>query len=73
MLSSRVASFQYHNLFRTRRVNNSGDISRHKGRVLDSEVFRNEEIGLEQLDEDVHRVFFCNTDLVSSLLRSSDK
>lgn len=28
-----------------------------------SEVFRNEEIGLEQMDEDVHRVFFHNTEL----------
>jgi hypothetical protein len=35
----------------------------HKGRVFVSEVFRNEEIGLEQMDEDVHRVFFCNTEL----------
>jgi hypothetical protein len=44
-------------------VNNSGDISWHKGRVFVSEVFRNEEIGLEQMDEDVHRVFFCHTEL----------
>ena len=41
----------------------SGDISWHKGRVFVSEVFRNEEIGLEQMDEEVHRVFFCNTEL----------
>lgn len=34
-----------------------------KGRVFVSEVFRNEEIGLEQMDEDVHRVFLCNTEL----------
>ena len=26
-------------------------------------IVRNEEIGLEQMDEDVHRVFFCNTEL----------
>lgn len=45
------------------RVNNSGDISWHKGRAFVSEVLRNEEIGLEQMDEDVHRVFFCNTEL----------
>jgi transposase-like protein len=56
-------SFQYPRSFQTRRVNNSGDISWHKGRVFVSEVFRNEEIGLEQMDEDVHRVFFCNTEL----------
>jgi len=44
-------------------VNNSGDISWHKGRVFVSEVLRNEEIGLEQMDEDVHRVLFQNTEL----------
>ena len=59
----RVASFQYPRSLQTRRVNNSGDISWHKGRVFVSEVFRNEEIGLEQMDEDMHRVFFCNTEL----------
>jgi hypothetical protein len=63
MLPSSVASFQYPRSFQTRRVNNSGDISWHKGRVFVSEVFRNEEIGLEQMDEDVHRVFFCNIEL----------
>jgi hypothetical protein len=57
------ASFQYPKSFLTRRVNNSGDISWHKGRVFVSEVFRNEDIGLEQMDEDVHRVFFHNTEL----------
>jgi hypothetical protein len=44
-------------------VNNSGDISQHKGGVFASEVFRSEEIGLEQTDEDVRRVFFCNAEL----------
>ncbi len=34
-----------------------------QGSCFVSEVFRNEEIGLEQMDEDVHRVFFCNTEL----------
>jgi hypothetical protein len=63
MLPSKVASFEYPRSFQTRRVNNSGDISWHKGRVFVSEVFRNEEIGLEQMDEDVHRVFFCNNEL----------
>ena len=62
MMPSNVESFQYPRSFQTRRVNNSGDISWHKGRVFVSEVFRNEEIGLEQMDEDVHRVFFCNTE-----------
>jgi transposase-like protein len=49
--------------FQTPRVNNSGDISWHKGRVFVSEVLRHEEIGLEQMDEDVHRVFFHTTEL----------
>jgi hypothetical protein len=44
-------------------VNNSGDISWHKGRVFLSEGFRNEEIVLEQMDKDIHREFFCNTEL----------
>ena len=60
---SSVACFKYPRSFETLRVNNSGDISWHKGRVFVSEVFRNEEIGLEQMDDDVHRVFFCNTEL----------
>ena len=63
LLPSRVTSFRYPRSFQTRRVNNSGDISWHKERVFVSEVFRNEEIGLEQMDEYVHRVFFCNTEL----------
>jgi hypothetical protein len=63
LLPSRVASFQYPRSFQTRRVNNSGDISWHMGRVFVSEVLRNEEIGLEQMDEEVHRVFFHNIEL----------
>ena len=63
LFPSRVANFVYPRSFQTRRVNNSGDISWHKGRVFVSEVLRNEEIGLEQMDEDVHRVFFHHTDL----------
>jgi len=39
------------------------DISWHKGRAFISEVLRNEEIGFEQMDEDVYRVFFCNIEL----------
>jgi N-dimethylarginine dimethylaminohydrolase len=45
------------------RVNSGGDISWHKGDVFVCEMFRNEEIGLEQMDEDVRRFFFCNTEL----------
>jgi hypothetical protein len=43
-------------------VYNSVDISWRKDRVFVSEVFRNEEIGLEQMDEDMHGVFFRNTE-----------
>lgn len=63
LLPSRVGSFQYPKSFQTRRANNGGDITWHKGRVFVSEVFRNEEIGLEKMDENVHRVVFCNTEL----------
>jgi hypothetical protein len=62
-LPTRTVSFEYPKSFQTRRVNNSGDISWHKERVFVSEVFRNEEIGLEQMDEDVHRVFFGTIEL----------
>ena len=63
LLPCKVATSVYPRSFQTRRVNNSGDISWHKGCVFVSEVLRNEEIGLEQMDEDVHRVFFHNTEL----------
>lgn len=41
----------------------AGDVSSICMGQFISEVFRNEEIGLEQMDEEVHRVFFCNTEL----------
>lgn len=63
MLPTNAPGFQVPRSFQTRGVNNSGDISWHKGRVFVSEVLRNEEIGLEQMDEDVHPVFFCDTEL----------
>jgi hypothetical protein len=43
-----IAEYVYSNGFITRRVNNSGDISWHKGRVFISEVFRFEELGFEE-------------------------
>ena len=63
MLPSSVPSFQYPRSFQTRRVNNNGDISWRHGRVFVSEVLRNEEIGLEQMDDDAYRVFFHKTEL----------
>lgn len=44
--------------FELRRVNNSGDISWHKGRVFISEVFRIEILGFEQFQEDFYKVYF---------------
>ena len=51
MLPSSIPSFQYPKSFKTRRVNNNGDMSWLHGRVFVSEVLRNEEIGLEQMDD----------------------
>ena len=63
MMPSRVVPFVYPQTFETRRVNSSGDVSWHKGRVFISEVFRNEEIGFELMEENVYRVAFYNTEL----------
>jgi hypothetical protein len=43
-------------------VNNNRDVGSHKGSVFISEVFRNEEIGFEPMDDNVYRVF-CNIKL----------
>ena len=63
MMPSRVVPFVYPKTFETRRVNNSGDVSWHKGRVFISEVFRNEDIAFEQIEDDLYRVVFYNTEL----------
>ena len=39
-------------------MNNSGDISWHKGRVSVSEVSRFEILGFEQVEEGFYRVYF---------------
>ena len=49
--------------FLTRRVNNSGDISWHKGRVFISEVFRFEDLGMEMVAEDFYKVFFRDIEI----------
>jgi len=46
-----------------RRVNNSGDISWHKGRVFISEVFRFEVLGFEQVDEGICKVYFRDVEI----------
>jgi transposase InsO family protein len=71
MLPNSVPSFQYPKSFQTRRVNNNGDMSWLHGRVFVSEVLRNEEIGLEQMDEDAYRVFFRTTEL--GMFNSAEK
>lgn len=63
MMPSRVVPFVYPKTFETRRVNNSGDVSWHKGRVFISEVFRNEDIAFDQIEDDLYRVVFYNTEL----------
>ena len=49
--------------FELRRVNNSGDISWHKGRVFISEVFRFEILGFEQVQEDFYKVYFRDVEI----------
>src|SRR5271154_4412314 len=58
LLPRNPIEFVYPHGFMLRRVNNSGDISWHKGRVFISEVFRFEVLGLEQVDEDFYKVYF---------------
>jgi hypothetical protein len=58
MFPHTLVEFVYPKGFLTRRVNNSGDISWHKGRVFISEVFRFEDLGFELVDEDLYKVFF---------------
>ena len=57
MFPRTLTEFVYPKGFVIRRVNNSGDISWHKGRVFISEVFRFEVLGLELTDEDFYKVF----------------
>ena len=52
-------------------MNNNGDMSWLHGRVFVSEVLRNEEIGLEQMDDDAYRVFFRTTEL--GMFNSAEK
>jgi hypothetical protein len=49
--------------FELRRVNNSGEISWHKGRVFISEVFRFEILGLEQVEEHSYKVYFRDVEI----------
>jgi transposase InsO family protein len=63
LLPRNLIEFVYPNGLLLRRVNNSGDISWHKGRVFVSEVFRFETLGFEQVDEDFYKVYFRDVEI----------
>ncbi len=46
-----------------RKVNNSGDISWHKGRVFVSEFFRFEVLGFDQVDQNFYKVYFRDVEI----------
>jgi len=63
MFPRTLIEFVYPKSFVTRRVNNSGDISWHRDRVFISEVFRFEELGFEEVQEDFYKVFFRDVEI----------
>jgi hypothetical protein len=63
LLPRNLVEFVYPHGFMLRRVNNSGDISWHKGRVFISEVFRFELLGFEQVDENFYKVYFRDVEI----------
>lgn len=63
MFPRTIPEYVYPNGFVTRRVNNSGDISWHKDRVFISEVFRFEEVGLEEVEDRIYKVFFRQVEI----------
>ena len=58
-----LVPFAYPRGFQTRRVNTSGDISWHKDRIFVSQVFSFEELGFEEMEEDIFRVYFRDVEL----------
>jgi hypothetical protein len=58
-----LIEYVYPKGFELRRVNNSGDISWHKGRVFISEVFRFEILGFEQVDENFYKGYFRDVEI----------
>jgi hypothetical protein len=63
LLPCYTMAYIYPKHFQTRRVNDAGDISWHKSRVFISEVFRGEDIGLEKVDDNFYRMYFCNLEV----------
>jgi transposase InsO family protein len=58
-----LTPFTYPRGFQIRRVNTSGDISWHKDRVFISQVFSFEDLGFEEMDEEIFRVYFREIEL----------
>jgi hypothetical protein len=58
-----VPEYTYPKGLLLRRVNNAGDISRHKNRIFISEVFRFEELGFELVTPGLYRVFFRDMEI----------
>ncbi|WP_114208920.1 IS481 family transposase [Acidisarcina polymorpha] len=63
LLPRYTKAYQYPAHFQTRRVNDSGDISWHKGRVFISQVFRGQDIALEKVQDAFYRVYFCSLEV----------
>jgi len=63
MFSRLATEFTYPRGFQTRRVNSSGDISWHKKRIFISQVFSFEDLGFEEMDEEIFRVYFRDIEL----------
>jgi len=63
MFSRLATEFTYPRGFQTRRVNSSGDISWHKDRIFISQVFSFEDLGFEEMDEEIFRVYFRDVEL----------
>lgn len=58
-----LKEFTYPRGFQTRRVNSSGDISWHKDRVFIRQVFSFEDLGFEEMDEELFRVYFRDIEI----------
>jgi len=63
LLPRNPIEFVYPHGFMLGRVNNSGDISWHKGRVFISEAFRFEILGFEQVDQGFYKVYFRDVEI----------
>ncbi len=63
MLPRTLLPFHYRKGFEVRRVNRSGDISWHKGRAFISQVVAFEDLGFEEIDEDIFKVYFREIEL----------